>query len=172
MREARALTQQARAAYFPSVERRRRRRARRGRGRQFNGSGTSVTGGTVQQFYNLALDASWELDLWGRVRRNVESSEASAQASVADLEAARLSAQAELAQDYLLLRVQDAQIDLLATTVGGLREVAAADQQPVRRRRRRRSDVVAGRDAVQGDAGAGARRRASRARSSSTRSRC
>jgi NodT family efflux transporter outer membrane factor (OMF) lipoprotein len=51
------------------------------------------------------------------VRRNVESAEASAQASEADLAGARLSAQALLVQDYLLLRVQDAQIRLLNDTV-------------------------------------------------------
>ena len=48
----------------------------------------------VSNAYNLDLDATWELDLWGRVRRNVESTEASAQASEADLAAAKLSAQA------------------------------------------------------------------------------
>jgi NodT family efflux transporter outer membrane factor (OMF) lipoprotein len=60
---------------------------------------------------------SWEVDLWGRVRRTVEASEASAQASVADLESAKLSAQAQLAEDYFLLRVQDTQIRLLNDTV-------------------------------------------------------
>jgi methionine aminopeptidase type I len=51
------------------------------------------------------------------VRRTVEAGEATAQASVADLEAAKLSAQARLAEDYFLLRTQDAQIRLLADTV-------------------------------------------------------
>src|SRR5439155_1093690 len=59
-----------------------------------------------------------ELDLWGRVRRSIESNEASAQASAGDLGAAKLSAQTELAQDYLLLRVQDATLRLLNDTVG------------------------------------------------------
>jgi NodT family efflux transporter outer membrane factor (OMF) lipoprotein len=71
----------------------------------------------VANAYNINLDATWELDLWGRVRRNVESAEASAKASEADLAGARLSAQAQLVQDYLLLRVQDAQIKLLSDTV-------------------------------------------------------
>src|SRR5262249_52974656 len=60
---------------------------------------------------------SWEIDLWGKVRRGVEGAEASAQASAADLAAAQLSAQAMLAQTYLLLRVQDAQVQLLEDTV-------------------------------------------------------
>jgi NodT family efflux transporter outer membrane factor (OMF) lipoprotein len=63
------------------------------------------------------MDASWELDLWGRVRRNVESQRANAQASVADLESLRLSAQATLAQSYFALRVQDTQRQLLEATV-------------------------------------------------------
>ena len=69
--------------------------------------------------YNVAIDINWEIDLWGGVRRGVESSTATAQASAADLAAATLSAQALLAQDYLLLRVQDAQIELLNDTVAG-----------------------------------------------------
>jgi len=51
------------------------------------------------------------------VRRNVESNEASAQASAADLAATRLSAQAQLAQNYLQLRVLDSQQQLLDDTV-------------------------------------------------------
>src|SRR5256885_12130146 len=110
VRQARALTQQARAALFPLVS------ASAGASRSGSGSGTgnSVSnttgqGGSPRNSYNVALDVSWEVDLWGRVRRTVEASEASAQASVADLESAKLSAQALLAEDYFLLRVQDAQ---------------------------------------------------------------
>jgi hypothetical protein len=60
----------------------------------------------------VGLDFSWELDLWGRIRRTVESEQASAQASAGDLESARLSFQAELAQDYFQLRTLDAQQQL------------------------------------------------------------
>jgi NodT family efflux transporter outer membrane factor (OMF) lipoprotein len=63
------------------------------------------------------VDVSWELDVWGRIRRSVESSQASAQASAADLEAARLSTQTELAQDYFQMRALDAQQQLLDETV-------------------------------------------------------
>ncbi len=65
----------------------------------------------------LLADASWEPDLWGRVRRTVEASKASAQASAADLESTRLLVQAELAQDYFQLRVLDGQKQLLDATV-------------------------------------------------------
>ena len=67
--------------------------------------------------YNVLFGASWEPDLWGGIRRNIESNSDTAQASAADLAAARLSVQATLAQTYLLLRVQDAQLDLLRQTV-------------------------------------------------------
>jgi len=58
-----------------------------------------------------------EPDLWGSVRRQVESSEASAQASAATLQALRLSTQTTLAQNYFLLRALDAQIKLLNDTI-------------------------------------------------------
>jgi NodT family efflux transporter outer membrane factor (OMF) lipoprotein len=60
----------------------------------------------------LSLSANWEIDVWGRIRRNVESAAARRDASAADLAAARLSAQALLAQTYWQLRTADAQIDL------------------------------------------------------------
>ena len=110
LRQARAATDAARAAYFPTVS------ADASATRSRSPAGRGDTGGTTSNSFNIALDALWELDLWGRVRRSVESSEASAQASAADLEAARLSIHAELAQDYWLLRVQDAQIRLLNET--------------------------------------------------------
>ncbi|HEX7270887.1 MAG TPA: efflux transporter outer membrane subunit [Casimicrobiaceae bacterium] len=115
LRQARALTAQARSAFFPMVtgNASATRGAASGSGRTVgSNSGTGV----VANVYNVQLDATWELDLWGRVRRNVESSEASEQASTADLESAKLSAQAQVATDYLLLRVQDAVIELLQDT--------------------------------------------------------
>ena len=114
MREALAATQGARAALFPFVS---------GSGaatRAGHGTGSSASANAasgVNNSFNLGLFASWEVDLWGGIRRSVEASSSSAQASAADLAGARLSAQALLAQDYLLLRVQDAQITLLRNTV-------------------------------------------------------
>lgn len=76
-------------------------------------SATLSAGGTN----DLGLLASWEIDLWGRIRRSVESSGAAAEASAADLAAAKLSLQAQLVQNYFLLRVQDAEIRLVQDTV-------------------------------------------------------
>ena len=65
----------------------------------------------------IPLDVSYEVDLWGRVRRLVESSRSEAQASAADLANVSLSLHAELATDYFLLRGLDAQKKLLDITV-------------------------------------------------------
>ena len=79
-------------------------------------SGNAVAGGKTTR-YNIALDAGWEPDLWGRVRRQVESARASSEASQADLEAARLSLDAQLATAYFQLRTTDAQIVLIEDMV-------------------------------------------------------
>jgi NodT family efflux transporter outer membrane factor (OMF) lipoprotein len=64
--------------------------------------------------------ASWEPDFWGRIRRSVEASRASAQASAADMANVNLSLQAEMAADYFQLRGLDSQIKLLKATVADL----------------------------------------------------
>jgi NodT family efflux transporter outer membrane factor (OMF) lipoprotein len=108
LQQARAAVDAARASYFPTIA---------------IGLGVSrarqpaVFGGRTTNTFSLPIDAAWEIDLWGRIRRTVESQQAAAQASAADLESARLSAQATLAQSYLTLRVLDAQRHLLDETV-------------------------------------------------------
>jgi NodT family efflux transporter outer membrane factor (OMF) lipoprotein len=72
--------------------------------------------GTANQF-SLTGAASWTPDIWGKIRRLITSQEASAQASAADLAAARLSAQASLATDYFTLRATDEQRRLLDAAV-------------------------------------------------------
>ena len=67
--------------------------------------------------YTIPIDASWEPDLWGRVRRTVEASRSEAQATAADVANVSLSLHAELAMDYFQLRGLDAQEDLLQSTV-------------------------------------------------------
>ncbi|MBF0516508.1 MAG: efflux transporter outer membrane subunit, partial [Nitrospirae bacterium] len=69
--------------------------------------------------YSVSAALSWELDLWGKVRRTIEANQAGAEASLADLEALRLSSQAELAGDYFALRALDAQKQLLNETIKG-----------------------------------------------------
>ncbi len=114
-RQARAAVQLARSGFFPSVG------ADLGVGR----ARTNTSGPVVANSHSVTLDASWEPDLWGQVRRSVEAGEAAAQASAADLAAARLSIQAELVQDYLSLRITDAQKDLLVRTVQSYQKALA-----------------------------------------------
>jgi NodT family efflux transporter outer membrane factor (OMF) lipoprotein len=78
-----------------------------------------VAGGTARD-YQIPIDLSYEADLWGRVRRNVEASVANAQASAGDLQTALLSTQAELAVDYFSLHGLDAQQQVLNTTIAAL----------------------------------------------------
>jgi NodT family efflux transporter outer membrane factor (OMF) lipoprotein len=107
-RQARALVDQARASFWPQLT----TGVSAGRARAMTSSGTKL-----DNTYAASLDASWEPDLWGSVRRSVEASDTSAQSSAAQLAAARLSVQATLAQDYLQLRVTDELKALYARTI-------------------------------------------------------
>jgi NodT family efflux transporter outer membrane factor (OMF) lipoprotein len=78
-----------------------------------------VTTGGVRNSYSLAIGGSWEPDVWGRLRAGVDQARASEQASAADLQAARLSAQSELATDYFNLRQLDVARTVQAETIAG-----------------------------------------------------
>ena len=69
----------------------------------------------------MQLQAGWEVDLWGRIRRQVENSKARLAASEADLETVRLALEAELATDYFTLRAVDSEYDLLVRTAEAYR---------------------------------------------------
>jgi NodT family efflux transporter outer membrane factor (OMF) lipoprotein len=112
-REARAMIRFNRAAQFPTITVGPSISSLRDSAhRPFFGSATSPTGDFV-----LPFDLSYELDVWGRVRRTVAAAREEAQASAADLETVRLSLQAELAFDYFELRAADAEKQLLDDTV-------------------------------------------------------
>jgi NodT family efflux transporter outer membrane factor (OMF) lipoprotein len=78
--------------------------------------------------FNLPFDLSYEVDLWGRVRRTVNASREEAQATAADLQTASLSLHAELALDYFELRSADAQKQLLDDTVKAYTDALALTQ--------------------------------------------
>jgi NodT family efflux transporter outer membrane factor (OMF) lipoprotein len=67
---------------------------------------------TPNDFWQLGFDASWEIDLWGRVRRAREGAEATVDAAVYDREATRVTLSAEVARTYLQLRGTQAQLDI------------------------------------------------------------
>jgi NodT family efflux transporter outer membrane factor (OMF) lipoprotein len=138
-RQARALVREARAAYFPTVTlgagfTRSRSSATLGSSSGSRGTGAAGIaagrgGSSVKSdFFQLPIDITWVPDFWGQVRRRVESNQAEAQASAADLETARLSLQGELAQDYLQLRTLDAQRRLLDATVAAFERSLALTQ--------------------------------------------
>ncbi|HXA39362.1 MAG TPA: efflux transporter outer membrane subunit [Phenylobacterium sp.] len=133
-RQAHEIVAEARASYFPTIG------AVAQAGQSKGAAATTATtaggvasGGTrATRSYEAALDATWVPDLWGRIRRTVESNKALAQASAADLANARLSAQAALAQDYFLLRVLDEETRLYGDTVAGYQRLLKLTQDQVR----------------------------------------
>jgi NodT family efflux transporter outer membrane factor (OMF) lipoprotein len=102
LRRAQALTQQARAGLMPTVT---------------GDVGVTRSGGGGKRetatSYDLSGRASWDLDLWGRIRKSIESGVATEAATAADLASVRLSLQTELVANYLQLRVLDTQRQLL-----------------------------------------------------------
>jgi len=120
LREARAAVRFNRAALFPTISTSFGASSIRESGHQpFQPSGSH--GGSSGDFL-LSLDMSYEVDLWGRVRRTVAAARNEAQATAADLETARLILQAELATNYFELRAADAQQQLLDETVKAFEE--------------------------------------------------
>ena len=122
---ARAFAAEAEAGLFPQVsvggqiqtDRQSNRRPRRGRGEP-------------NQYLNNDIDAQavYEIDLWHRVANEVKAGRASAEASAADLATVRLSLEAELADDFLILRGLDAQADVLARTEATYRQALVLTQ--------------------------------------------
>jgi NodT family efflux transporter outer membrane factor (OMF) lipoprotein len=103
-RQARATVLANRANYYPTI-----------------GSTPAITQSYAEKrsttSFSLPIPATWEPDLWGRVRLSVENAVDSAQVSAADLENMRLSQQALLATDYFLLSAEDMQLKVLADTI-------------------------------------------------------
>ena len=128
--QARAVVKEAQSQYFPTLTvspsvSRTRSSATLAAGAGGTTSGTTTiagSGGGIFNNFDLPFDASWTPDLWGRVRNTVRGNVAAAQASAADLENTRLTAQAELAVDYYQLRTQDTLRQLLDQTVVAYQE--------------------------------------------------
>lgn len=106
--QASALVRQQRAGLLPSVS--------LTGGASRNGNRDA---GTASGSANATLGADWAPDVWGRLGQAVDSAQAQAQASEADLASARLSALGTLASNYFSLREADAELALLAETLDG-----------------------------------------------------
>ena len=104
--QAEWIVAQARAGFFPTVDLNAGAQRSRTGGGSSSSTGVGRSGFTTSAF-STSASASWVPDLWGKIRRTVESDVANAQASAGDLASARLSAQGTLASDYLQLRMAD-----------------------------------------------------------------
>src|SRR5262249_534810 len=109
-RGARAAIRGARADFYPTV-------SASASVTRAHTAATKTVPASTGTLYTASGDVSYEVDMWGRIRRSVESSVATAQASAADLETIRISMHAELAIDYFQLRSLDVEKQLLHTNV-------------------------------------------------------
>jgi NodT family efflux transporter outer membrane factor (OMF) lipoprotein len=113
--QARAILRYYRADYYPTVTAG--PSATRTRVSSNAPPPGSISDGITYNDFSLPFDLSYQVDVWGRVRRTVESYREQAQASAADLATVNLSMHADLAVDYFLARSLDAEEELLNSTV-------------------------------------------------------
>ncbi len=128
---AKALSAQARSGFFPVL----------GGGAGYDRSGGSDRSGASQ--YDLSGSLNWEVDLWGKIRRQVQGQQAAQQASAADLANIRLSMQSELAQNYFTLRMIDEHKRLLERTLQAYERSLRTNQNRYAQGVSARGDVVA-----------------------------
>ena len=143
--QAVALLGNARSGYFPTItadvsSTRSQNALTVGGGGTTSASATA--GGGIRTQDRVSATMNWELDLWGRIRRTVESNRESAQASAGDLAAALLSAQATLAQSYFQLRVTDLDLALLERSMDGYQKALDVTQNRYQAGVAQRSDVT------------------------------
>ncbi len=100
------------------------------------------SGQSADNTYTASASLSWEVDLWGRIRRQVEAGTYDAQAAAADLADMRLSMQAQLAKDYFSLRMTDEQIALLTRIVQAYERAVRTNQNRYEQGVAARADVV------------------------------
>lgn len=121
-KQAQSLVQNARAAYYPTIT------ATTSFNRFQAASGQSVAVAGIRDLFSFVTSFAWEPDLWGRIRRQVEASQATAQANAANIQSVKLLMQATLAEDYFQLRALDAQKKVLDDTVTAFEKTLAITQ--------------------------------------------
>ncbi len=112
-RQAQALAKSYRADYYPTVA----GSASSTRNKPSGNSSNSINGSRIRNTNNISFNLNWEADVWGRISRTVEAGDATLAATAGDIAAAKLSAQAELAQNYFAIRVADSQQQVLDEAV-------------------------------------------------------
>lgn len=132
--QARAAVKVAQANFFPQISAVPSATRQRTSANVLSGGNSS--GSRTYNTFNVSADASWELDLFGRIRRLTESARAQLTASADDLASLKLSIQGEVAIDYFTLRALDAQSDFLNQT-------AAAYQRALELTQNRRQSGIA-----------------------------
>jgi multidrug efflux system outer membrane protein len=126
LNQARSLARVATADVFPQLSADPSALRERGSGnRPLNGAGPTIVNGVpqpivpyTQNVYTVPFSLSYEADLFGRVRHNVEAANASLQSTAADLQNVQLVLTAELAADYFTLRELDAEAEVVQDSVG------------------------------------------------------
>jgi NodT family efflux transporter outer membrane factor (OMF) lipoprotein len=132
--QARALIREAQANLFPTLTANYNvTRTHNGGGAATAGAGGTGTGGGASNstIYTAQLSGAWDLDVWGKVRRQIEANAAAAQSSAADLANVKLSQQSLLAVAYFNLRAEDALMALLRRTLTEYRETLRVTQNKV-----------------------------------------
>lgn len=157
-RQAHAITAEARASYFPTVSALAHAAQSKGAAGTTSGAGgvttptvggattpttTGSTSSRATTTYEPLLEATWVPDLWGRIRRTVESNRDLAQASAADIANARLAAQTFLAEDYFQLRVLDEEARLFGDAIVGYQRLVKLTRDQVREGAQPESAVLA-----------------------------
>jgi NodT family efflux transporter outer membrane factor (OMF) lipoprotein len=156
-RQAHALVAQDQAALWPTIT--------ANGSVDVSGGGSNTTGGSsstgstgttpsagqgkTRTVYQVSLGATWAPDLWGAVRRNIRSAKASAQGSAALAANARLSAQTELAADYVSLRELDEEKRDLDGTITAYARTLTITQNKYNAGNAPRSDVLAARSQLE-----------------------
>src|SRR5579864_6091486 len=125
-REALALINEARSGLFPTI----------------NGAGSATRSSPSQTNVTAEASGTWTLDVWGQIRREIEASQAGAEASAATLANATLAAQSALALAYVTLRQADSLEDLLEKTVAEYKHSLTITQNQYNAGTAAKSDVI------------------------------
>jgi NodT family efflux transporter outer membrane factor (OMF) lipoprotein len=125
-RQALALINEARAGLFPTI----------------NGTGSATRSSPAQTNLTAEASGAWTLDIWGQIRRAIESQQAGAEANAAILANATLAAQSALALAYVTLREADSLEDLLAGTIEDYKRSVTITQNQYNAGTAAKSDVI------------------------------